>query len=81
MIKNSKKCRYGIIIKYIDYKNKFRRGGVAQMVERSLSMREVRGSIPRISRNFSFFKTLFRERFYIYGFTWVSEESRDEYER
>ena len=27
-----------------------RRGGVAQMVERSLSMREVQGSIPCISR-------------------------------
>ena len=27
-------------------------GGVAQMVERSLSMREVRGSIPRISKPF-----------------------------
>ena len=26
-------------------------GGVAQVVERSLSMREVRGSIPRISKN------------------------------
>ena len=29
------------------------RGGVAQMVERSLSMREVPGSIPGISRIFS----------------------------
>ena len=28
-------------------------GDVAQMVERSLSMREVRGSIPRISKTFS----------------------------
>ncbi len=28
-------------------------GGVAQMVERSLSMREVRGSIPRASKSFS----------------------------
>jgi hypothetical protein len=28
-------------------------GGVAQMVERSLSMREVRGSIPRASKVFS----------------------------
>ena len=27
-------------------------GGVAQMVERSLSMREVRGSIPRTSNYF-----------------------------
>ena len=30
-------------------------GGVAQMVERSLSMREVRGSIPRISTSFSLY--------------------------
>ena len=29
-------------------------GGVAQMVERSLSMREVRGSMPRTSIHFSF---------------------------
>ena len=29
-----------------------REGGVAQMVERSLSMREVRGSIPRASIRF-----------------------------
>jgi hypothetical protein len=28
------------------------------MVERSLSMREVRGSIPRISIQFSFFKLI-----------------------
>ena len=28
-------------------------GGVAQMVERSLSMREVRGSIPRTSKIFT----------------------------
>ena len=33
-------------------------GDVAQMVERSLSMREVRGSIPRIS-NFNIFSFLF----------------------
>jgi hypothetical protein len=35
-------------------RNVRRQGDVAQMVERSLSMREVRGSIPRISiYNFS----------------------------
>jgi hypothetical protein len=33
------------------------KGDVAQMVERSLSMREVRGSIPRISNFFSFYAT------------------------
>ena len=32
-------------------------GGVAQMVERSLSMREVPGSIPGASNNFHFFKS------------------------
>ena len=34
-------------------------GGVAQMVERSLSMREVRGSIPRISKPNLFVAKLF----------------------
>ena len=40
-----------IIISKIYYKLRFnqKNGDVAQMVERSLSMREVRGSIPRIS--------------------------------
>ena len=37
----------------------FIQGGVAQMVERSLSMREVPGSIPGISK-------LFRNRFYFF---------------
>ena len=36
-----------------------RRGGVAQMVERSLSMREVRGSMPLSSISFSFFGFFF----------------------
>ena len=37
-------------------------GGVAQMVERSLSMREVPGSIPGASKPFlSYFITLFIE--------------------
>ena len=35
------------------------KGDVAQMVERSLSMREVRGSIPRISTNPPLFPQLF----------------------
>ena len=48
----------------IDYKGSFKQcdGDVAQMVERSLSMREVRGSIPRISKFFFFF-SLFCFRF------------------
>ena len=40
-----------------------RNGDVAQMVERSLSMREVRGSIPRISIIFLPFSCLFRRLF------------------
>ena len=40
-------------------------GDVAQMVERSLSMREVRGSIPRISTFSSFFQLV--ELFYEWG--------------
>ena len=32
----------------------YQSGGVAQMVERSLSMREVRGSMPRASTGFFF---------------------------
>ena len=40
-----------------------RRGDVAQMVERSLSMREVRGSIPRISISFSLFPEFVRKYF------------------
>ena len=45
----------------IDYKGSFKQcdGDVAQMVERSLSMREVRGSIPRISNLFFFFFVFF----------------------
>ena len=39
----------------LNYCNKKMYGDVAQMVERSLSMREVRGSIPRISILFAFF--------------------------
>ena len=35
-----------------EFYSKFSRGGVAQMVERSLSMREVPGSIPGISKSF-----------------------------
>ena len=38
-------------------------GGVAQMVERSLSMREVPGSIPGISRPFSASACGYIERF------------------
>ena len=52
-------------LSYILLKNS--NGVVAQMVERSLSMREVRGSIPRISMNqilFSFLvPSLSRELF------------------
>ena len=46
----------GMMFKYIlQVKSNFNfnhedMGGVAQMVERSLSMREARGSIPRISK-------------------------------
>ena len=39
-------------------------GDVAQMVERSLSMREVRGSIPRIS-NLYFFLLLIEANYVI----------------
>ena len=44
-------ARLPVLLYQIFYKNKFKQlnGDVAQMVERSLSMREVRGSIPRIS--------------------------------
>ena len=34
-------------------------GGLAQMVERSLSMREVLGSMPRFSNPFAFHTVLF----------------------
>ena len=50
-------CAMGICTNYLDKymyaANK--NGDVAQMVERSLSMREVRGSIPRISTFFLIF--------------------------
>ena len=45
------RARLPVLLYQIFYKHKFKqlKGDVAQMVERSLSMREVRGSIPRIS--------------------------------
>ena len=39
----------------LHFKLGLQQGDVAQMVERSLSMREVRGSIPRISKHSYFF--------------------------
>ena len=48
-------------------------GAVAQMVERALSMREVRGSIPRSSRNYfcSFFFRRVQNRFGIVSANFV----------
>ena len=45
------RARLPVLLYQIFYKHKFKqlKGDVAQMVERSLSMREVPGSIPRIS--------------------------------
>ena len=40
-------------------------GDVAQMVERSLSMREARGSIPRISKAYWFAIFLFRAHCFV----------------
>ena len=45
------------VVSIIDKKRLEPSGDVAQMVERSLSMREVRGSIPRISIFCSYFQT------------------------
>ena len=43
---------YRSLVQFVEFESKSW-GDVAQMVERSLSMREVRGSIPRISTPFS----------------------------
>ena len=42
-------------------------GDVAHMVERSLCMREVRGSIPRISKGLFYYFVLFGKGLYIFG--------------
>ena len=50
---DTRQIRKRIFATCSDNREKLQEGGVAQMVERSLSMREVRGSMP-LSSNFSF---------------------------
>ena len=71
----------GIIVKFKVTLNKIRQefntpashwqGGVAHMVERSLRMREARGSIPRTSILISFLQ------FFSYHFTWSTANGHD----
>jgi hypothetical protein len=50
------KVLLSLSVYYLHFEITKKQGGVAQMVERSLSMREVRGSIPRTSKYFLLFE-------------------------